>query len=111
MADDTTSLRFDVVQWLSGEDARQAWAEHYPDDPTGPPNDYLIVNESERVRTAPVERDATVFLTHLGTDGTASVEPDTIEALGSYISDATSDTYWLTFDSNAITEICEQYRP
>lgn len=110
LADDSTSLTFDVIQWLSGEDARLAWRDDFPDDPTGPPNDYYIVNESDRVRTAPVNGDATVFLTHLRTDGTASVEPDTLEALGGYIRD-TSDTYWLTFDSNVITEICEQYRP
>jgi hypothetical protein len=106
------SVTFDVVQWLSGDDARRTWLADHPEDPDGPPNDYYIVNDNDRLRTAPVDTDATVRLTHLFTDATASVELDTLDGLGGYLAEEHSgDTYWLTFDNGVVSEICEQYRP
>ncbi len=109
---DPPSLTFDVVQWLTGEDAREAWLADNPGDPDGPPNDYYIVNANGQLRTAPVGAATTVRLTHLRSDSTASLELDTLAGLGRYlVGGSPSDTYWLTFDRGVVTEICEQYRP
>jgi len=106
------SVSFDVVQWLSGQDAIDAYHEDNPSDPDGPPNDYYIVNDSEQVRTAPIADDATVWLVRLATDSDAAVDPGTVEELPGYLDAGfESDVYWLTFDDGEVTEICEQYRP
>lgn len=108
----TPALTFNVIQWLTGDEARAAWRSAHPDDHSGPPNDYYIVDESPRRRTAEVSSDVSVFLTHLGTDDTADVEPDDLARLKAKIEGgSTSDMYWLTFSSGVITDICEQYRP
>jgi len=111
---DAPALTYNVVQMLSGEDARRAWREDNPQDPDGPPNDYYIVDESAAVRTTAVREDATVFLTHLFTDGTPAVEADTVAGLDAYMRNGHAPPealYWLTFESDVITAICEGYRP
>jgi hypothetical protein len=99
-----------VVQWLSGSDARTAWARDHPDDPLGPPNDYYLVNTSPQLRNAHVRTNATVLLTHNSTDFTVALEPDTLANLPGYL-DRAEEVYWLTFDSGEIVYVCEQYRP
>ncbi len=62
---DTTrgTVAFDVVQMLWGDDAVRAWQqEDHPDDPNGPPNDYLIVNAFEHTDEAVVAEGAQVRL-------------------------------------------------
>jgi hypothetical protein len=102
----TDQLRFDVVQWLSGEDADEASFRETGDD-SGAPNDYFIVNESEEVRVSRVAGDAKIYV--LRADGYAG----TLHAVS--LEDVPTDeperTFWLTFSDGSITEICQQYRP
>jgi hypothetical protein len=106
------TLTFNVVQWLSGQDAERAWEHDHPEDPNGPPNDYYIVDASDRLRAAPLKAGATVLLTHLSTDATPPVEPDTIGGLEAYLGEGPpTATYWLSFDGGVVTEVCEQYFP
>lgn len=111
--DDTTStVSFDVVQWLAGEDAVEAYHRDNPDDSGGPPNDYMIVNESDRVRSARVEAQAKVWLVRLRTTGDASLKPGSLDELPAYLSQGyPEDVYWLTMSDGSIVDICEQYRP
>ncbi len=51
---DGRTVSFDVVQWLVGQEAIDAYHEDHPEDPEGPPNDYYIANDSDEVRQAPV---------------------------------------------------------
>ena len=109
---DRRSLTFNVVHWLAGEDAHQAWVRDHPDDPDGPPNDYYIVDSSKTLRSAPVADDAPVYLTHLATDGSPEVEQDSLDALGKYLrTPGVSDTFWITMSRGHVAELCEQYRP
>lgn len=112
------SLSFDVVQWLVGEDATDAWQEEYPDDPNGPPNGYFIENENPTVRTAPVADDVVVRLVRLDEDADADLDPGTFAELPDYLAGqpdqngAISHTpYWLAFEAGEITGICEQFTP
>lgn len=45
-------LQFDVVQWLSGDDANEAYFRESDDD-SGAPNDYYILNERDELRMRP----------------------------------------------------------
>lgn len=111
--DETSStLTFDVVQWLTGDDAVAAYQHDEPGSTDGPPNDYYIVNESHAERTAPVAPDAAVALVRLATTGDVRPKPGTLAELPGYLAAGFDETvYWLTVSDGAITGICEQYRP
>lgn len=102
---------FDVIQWLGGDDAQQAYLED-TGDPDGPPNDYYIRNESNEVRTAPVSQDAAYWVVQLRIDADADVDRTDVEGFAEeWAAGHSEDVFWLTFDDGVITEICEQYRP
>lgn len=105
------TVSFDVVQWLVGQDAVDAYHQDHPDDPEGPPNDYYVVNVNQTVRTAPIGDDATVALVRLHDDGNADVGPGTVDELPSYLGVTSMRIWWLTFDDGQISGICEQYTP
>jgi hypothetical protein len=99
-------VQFDVVQWLGGEEAHDAYFRDSGDE-TGPPNDYYIVNQSKELRSAQVADDALILV--LTQDGYAnSLHRVPLSAVGT---DRPERTFWLTFDAGVITGICHQYRP
>jgi hypothetical protein len=99
-------VQFDVVQWLQGEDADEAYFGETGDD-SGAPNDYYIVNASDQLRASTVADDAEILV--LANEGTAgSLHPVALEAIPT---DQSGRTFWLTFQDSAITGICEQFRP
>jgi hypothetical protein len=106
---DGRNLKFDVVQWLSGAAAAEEYERQHPGE-GGPPNDYVIVNDNDRLRTAGAAPDATVLLVDLAGDGSPDLDPFTYEEF-SVRQRPPGSTYWLTFQDGLIRTICEQYRP
>jgi hypothetical protein len=76
----TPSVSFDVVQWLSGQDAVDDYHLEFPDDPDGPPNDYRVRNGNPLVRTAPVAADAIVWLVRLSEEASADISLGTLDS-------------------------------
>jgi hypothetical protein len=109
------SLDFDVVQWLTGEPAVEAYVAAHPEDPDaaeGPPNDYFVLNEHEAMSSAPVAPDADVWLVRLAGTGSADVEPGSVDELPDYLTTGSGGgLYWLTFAGGTIVGVCEQYVP
>lgn len=115
LAVEARTIEFDVIQWLTGEAAREAYTADHPDDPGYPPNDYYIVNENPRLRVLPVADDVTVTVLEHG------FEPMQIafEDLPAFLAgDAFPDDqslwhspFWLTVRDDTITAIEEQYIP
>jgi hypothetical protein len=109
------SLDFDVVQWLTGEPAVEAYMAAHPEDPDaadGPPNDYFVLNEHEAMTSAPFAPDADVWLVRLARTGSADVEPGAVDELSEYLTTGSGGgPYWLTFAAGTIVGVCEQYRP
>jgi hypothetical protein len=109
------TIEFDLIQWLTGEDAREAYTADHPDDPGYPPNDYYIVNENPRLRVLPVAGDVTVTVLDHG------FEPMhiAVEDLPGFLAgDAFPDDqslwhnpFWLTVNGDTIAAIQEQYIP
>ncbi|MEZ5167775.1 MAG: hypothetical protein R2695_15295 [Acidimicrobiales bacterium] len=110
---DPTSMvmSFDVVQWLSGQDAVDAYHEVYPDDPSGPPNVYWVRNESPVTREASVDAAADLLLVRLETDLSADVSPGELTELPTYLGRTPFAFFWLTFENGSVVAICEQYTP
>jgi hypothetical protein len=73
------TVEFDLVQFLRDAEADGAWAERYPNEPPGAPNDYLIINDNPRLRTLPVVSGVPVTVAYLdpmgGDDSSRSPSP------------------------------------
>jgi hypothetical protein len=111
-------LTVDVIQFLTGEEANQAYFEETGDS-SGVPNDYFIKNENARLRTLDVSDDVNVTLAWFDTTNDAGGEdsfedPATFEDLPEYVSERPSGTttpYILTLDGGTVVDIKEQYVP
>jgi hypothetical protein len=109
------TVEFDLIQWLTGEEAREAYTADNPDDPGYPPNDYYIVNDNPRLRVLPVTGDVTVTVLEHG------FEPMDIafEELPAFVAEDLfpddgalwHNPFWLTVRDGTITDIEEQYIP
>ncbi len=107
-----SAVAFDIVEWLSGQDAIDDYHLEFPDDPEGPPNDYRIRNEEPELRAASVSPDLAVWLVRLTEDSSADIDAGTLDELPTYLDDGGfGSPWWLTFEDGVITEICEQYVP
>ena len=116
------TITFDLIQYLSGQAATDAYHEDNPDDPDGPPNDYYIVNDNPRLRTLPVIDDVPVQLVRLHQDENADLDPGTFEEIPSYTTEQIGEAepppdklgfnpWWLTVEDGRIVAIEEQYVP
>jgi hypothetical protein len=111
------SVEFDVIQFLTGDEATAAYQEDYPDDPGGPPNDYYIVNDNPRLRQLPVSEDVAVGVVHWGA-GTGLRAITFADLPATLAEDPFPDDgriwpspFWLTVDDDTITAVEEQYIP
>lgn len=112
------TLTVDVIQFLTGQAAVDAYHEEHPDDPDGPPNDYYIVNVNPRLRTLEVAPDVTVALVRLHDDGDADLDQGTWAELPDYLAvnrpedeRLSWNPYWITLEGGIVVAIEEQYLP
>ena len=114
------TVTFDLIQFLTGPEAADAYAEDVPEDPDpGPPNDYWIRNESSELRTLPIAPDVTVSVIRLGESSGAEGVPWTLEELPDHLADQVGapdgqlgwSPFWLTVEDGGVVAIEEQYLP
>lgn len=112
------TITIDVIQFLTGQEAIDAYHAEHPDDPLGPPNDFWVVNANPRLRTMPVSADVSVRLVRLAENG-VDLDPATWDELPDYLSqqqppgdDGLSwSPFWLDVNDGVVTGITEQYTP
>jgi hypothetical protein len=112
------TVEFDVVQFLRDADADRAWAERYPTEPPGAPNDYIIINDNPRLRTLPVVSGVPVTVAYLDPMGGSDSSPIAFADLAGYLSrydsgapDYAGNTFWLTVRDGTVVDIHEQWVP
>ncbi len=115
LGDPPDRMTFDLAEFLTGDAAAEAAAEHGDESP--PPNDYYIVNDNPRLRTLPIASDAELrildwadccssfVIGDLGLLADALVHAD---PTGTY---RPSSPFWITVEGGAIVTIEEQYLP
>jgi hypothetical protein len=109
-------LTVDVIQFLTGEEARIAYAEDHPEDSHGPPNGYHIRNVNPRLRTLPVAADVEITLVDLDADP-AEVTSSWVTLLDDLASEPSDhdlvsyNPFWLTLEGGVVTRIEEQFVP
>jgi hypothetical protein len=114
------SITFDLIEFLTGDAAKQAWKKANPGSTEdGPDNDYFIVNDNPKLRTMPVA--ATVTVSVLQNDGgSPDPMPITLAAFPGYLAKVKPDAsehklsynpFWLTVQNGQIIKIEEQFIP
>ena len=114
------TITFDLIEFLTGDAAKQAWQKANPGSTDGPPNDYFIVNDNPKLRTLPVA-DPVQFLVvdqehpsgiadkSISFEGATAyfvaLKPDQSDHRLSY------DPFWITVSHGVVTKIEEQFLP
>jgi hypothetical protein len=112
------TVTFDLIDFLTGDAAKKEWVKEHPEQPDGPDNDYMIVNNNKMLRTLPVAAGAKcVCLSVLGSTDTKSV---TFSALPAFLKQQNSGgtgpdlvplPFWLTVKNGTVTGFEEQFIP
>jgi hypothetical protein len=111
------TVTFDVIQFLTGDAADEAYRQDHPEIGGDVPNGFYIRNVNPRLRTLPVRQDVPVQVVWLG-DGNAP-EAISFEGLpGYFVGDVVPDDarvwydpFWLTVRGDHVESIVEQYIP
>ncbi|MGZ5296101.1 MAG: hypothetical protein ACXWYT_04185 [Actinomycetota bacterium] len=108
-------MTFDLAEFLTGDAAAEAAAEHGDESP--PPNDYYIVNDNPRLRTLPISAAAELRIIDWA-DCCGSFVVGELSSLADALvhGDPTgtyrpSSPFWITVEGGAIVTIEEQYLP
>ncbi|MFI5895157.1 hypothetical protein ACIA5D_34160 [Actinoplanes sp. NPDC051513] len=114
------TVTFDLIEFLTGEAAKAEWKKQHPDQPDGPDNDYMIINNNTKLRTLPAAAGATcVVLATLGGTDTKTI---TFAALPAFLEKQnegiTIDAhhlsvlpFWLTVRRGSVVKLEEQFLP
>jgi hypothetical protein len=118
---DTTArtVEFDLIQFLTGDEAVVAWDTAHPDQPGGPPNDYFIVNENPRLRVLPLADHVTVTVPSFEGGAGLHAQPIPLTDLPArlagnpmpYDGRLWPNPFWLTVEHGKVTAMDEQYIP
>jgi hypothetical protein len=112
------TVEFDVIQFLTGDEAVVAWDAAHPEEPGGPPNDYFIVNENPRLRVLPLADDVTVTVPSFEGGG-FHAQPIPFADLPARLAGNPMpgdgrlwpNPFWLTVENGTVTAMDEQYIP
>jgi hypothetical protein len=118
-------LTYDEIQFLMGDEAKEAYQKDNPDELTGPDNDYYIVKGDATLKTVPIAPNAQVELNILAVDnpGSKSQGASVVELADAFVKGKLTPDgrdrseliatrpFWITLKDNVVTKIEEQYTP
>ena len=111
---------FDLIEFLTGDKAKAEWKKEHPDQPDGPDNDYMIINNNKKLRTLPVDPKAKCAV--LATLGSTDPKTITFAALPAFLKKRNKGMtitppqisvlpFWLTVKHGKVTAFEEQFLP
>ena len=111
---------FDLIEFLTGDAAKAEWKKEHPDQPDGPDNDYMIINNNKKLRTLPVDPKANCRV--LATLGGIDTKTVTFTALPGFLKKRNKGIavappqisvlpFWLTVKHGTVTGFEEQFLP
>jgi hypothetical protein len=103
------TVTFDLIVFLTGDAATKEWLKTHPDEPDGPPEGYLIINDNPQLRTLPLAAQVTVKVVNLNSP--ADLQQIKIAELPAHLSGErqTPLPYWLTVLHGQVTGFQEEY--
>jgi hypothetical protein len=114
------TVTFDPIDFLTGDAAKTEWKKEHPENPDGPENDYMIVNNDHTLQTLPVAANAQcVVLSTLGGTDTKTISfaafPAFITQQGQGMNLTPPDIsflpFCLTVQQGKVVKIEEQFVP
>jgi hypothetical protein len=105
------TVTFDLIQMLFGKDAAQVWVKKHPDEPDGPPEGYLIINDNSKLRTITFAADVTVKIVNLNAPNPSITQPISLADLPHHLAGEKDAPlpYWLTVEHGEVTLVEEEY--
>jgi hypothetical protein len=112
------TVEFDLIVYLTGDEAFAAYTEDHPGEPDGYANDYYTINENPRLRRLPVAHDVPVTVLRTASSS-ISPHPIAFADLPGYVgidNESAVDhlgqgVFWLTVSDGTVAAIEEQYQP
>jgi hypothetical protein len=112
------TVEFDLIQYLTGDEADAAFHDDSPGQSGGAPNDFYIVNDNPRLRTLPIARDVSVAVLGPPVSST-SAHVIALEAFPDYLAGDLVpaddrlwyNPFWLTVRAGEVVAIEEQFTP
>ena len=109
-----STLGIDVVRFLRGDEAKEAYAQE-TGSTDGPPNDYYVQNQSKTVRLLPLDDDVVIRVnTAGGYEPSAPNEGRRVSSatFASYFEDGPVEgLFWITIEGGRVVAIEQQYLP
>jgi hypothetical protein len=105
------TVTFDLIQLLFDKDAAAVWVKTHPDEPDGPPEGYLLINDNAKLRTMSLATDVVVKVIDLNASNPSVARPIKLTDLPGHLAGEKNAPlpYWLTVASGQITSIQEEY--
>jgi hypothetical protein len=105
------TVTFDLIQLLFGDDATKEWVKKHPDEPDGPPEGYLLVNDNKKLRTIALAADVTVKVIDLNSNNPSVARPIPLADLPHHLAGERNAPlpYWLTVENGQVTIVQEEY--
>ena len=96
---------------LEGADATKEWLKTHPNEPEGPPEGYLIVNDNKRLRTLPMSAQVAVKVVDLNASDPSIPKPLKLADLPAHLNRERNAQlpYWLTVQHGQVTLVEEEY--
>jgi len=115
---DARTVTFDLIQFLTGAQADEAYRRDHPGGGSTAPDPFYIVNSNPLLRTLPVRADATVAVLAPPLSGT-TLKTITLAQLPGFFASVSGNwgerlwpnPFWLTVRDKAIVGLQEQYLP
>jgi hypothetical protein len=113
-----STVEFDLIVYLSGDEAFAAYTEDHPGEPDGYANDHYTINDNPRLRRLPVAHDVPITVLQTASSS-VSPHPIAFADLPGYVGiDHESavehlghGVFWLTVSDGIVVAIEEQYVP
>jgi hypothetical protein len=105
------TVTFDLIQLLTGADATRAWVKQHPDEPDGPPEGYLIINDNPKLLTLPFAANVTVKVIDLNSSDASALHQIKLADLPAHLGGERDAPlpYWLTVVHGQVTLVEEEY--
>jgi len=105
------TVTFDLIQLLFDKDAAAVWVKTHPNEPDGPPEGYLLINDNPKLRTMSLAPDVVVKVIDMSSSNASVARPIKLADLPGHLAGERNAPlpYWLTVANGQITMIQEEY--
>lgn len=105
------TMTFDLITLLFGKDATAEWVKKHPDEPDGPPEGYLLINDNKKLRTITFAPDVTIKVVDFNAPNPSVTKPIQLADFPHHLAGEKNAPlpYWLTVEQGVVTLVEEEY--